>query len=60
MREMEMDEFETPILPGCPEDTTLPNPDGKTRSDGSPVCLTPEDLQRLQDRRATGGEGKGC
>ena len=41
---------------GCSEGTT-PHPEGKTRSDGSPVCLTPEDLQRLQDRRAAGATG---
>ena len=38
------DDFET--YDGCPEGTTE-HPDGKTRSDGSPVCLSPEDLQRL-------------
>ena len=52
--EYDDDEFET--YDGCPEGTTE-HPDGKTRSDGRPVCLTPEDLQRLQDRRAAGPTG---
>ena len=43
--------------------STTAHPDGKMRGDGQRVCLTPEDLERLQARRAaraTGGEENGA